>query len=170
MNTAYIALGANLGKPLDQLNQAILLVGELAGTSVVTAASIYQSAAIGPGKQPDYLNSAAQIITELNPTDLLAALHTIEDTLARVRTIRWGARTLDLDLLLYGGFISKTPSLTVPHPRMCERNFVIYPLLEITPVLQLPCGESVKRVAQKLATKGIQRKNSFDSLQMQWIN
>lgn len=170
MNTAYIALGANLGKPLDQLNQAISLVDKLSDTSVIAAASIYQSIAIGPGKQPDYLNSAAQIVTELNPTDLLEALHTIEDTLARVRTVRWGARTLDLDLLLYGKFISNTPSLTVPHPRMCERNFVIYPLLEITPMLGLPSGESVKSVAQKLVTKDIQRKNSFDSLQMQWIN
>jgi 2-amino-4-hydroxy-6-hydroxymethyldihydropteridine diphosphokinase len=169
MNTAYIALGANLGEPLAQLNQAITLVNKLPDTSVVTAASIYQSIAIGPGEQPDYLNSTAQIITKLNPADLLATLHSIEDTLARVRTIHWGPRTLDLDLLLYGEFRSTTSALSVPHPRMCERNFVLYPLLEIAPMLLLPNGESLKSVAQKLVNEGIQRKNDFDPQWMQWI-
>lgn len=170
MNTAYVALGANLGKPFDQLNQAITLVNKLPNTAIVAAASIYQSIAIGPGEQPDYQNSAAQIVTELNPSELLAALHAIEDTLGRVRTVQWGERTLDLDLLLYENFISTKPTLTVPHPRMYERNFVIYPLLEIAPTLVLPNGESVKTVAQKLVNEGIQRKNGFDHQRMQWIN
>ena len=170
MNTAYVALGANLGKPLDQLNQAITLVNKLSDTTVVAAASIYQSVAIGPGEQPDYLNSAAQIVTELNPSELLAALHAIEDALGRVRTVHWGERTLDLDLLLYENYISTAPILTVPHPRMNGRNFVIYPLLEIAPTLVLPNGESIKTVAQKLVNEGIQRKNSFNPERMQWIN
>jgi 2-amino-4-hydroxy-6-hydroxymethyldihydropteridine diphosphokinase len=170
MNTAYVALGANLGKPLDQLNQAITLVNKLSGTAVEAAASIYQSIAIGPGEQPDYLNSAAQIVTELNPSELVAALHAIEETLGRVRTVHWGERTLDLDLLLYESFISAAPQLTVPHPRMCERNFVIYPLLEIAPTLVLPNGESIRTVAQKLVNEGIQRKNSFNPQRMQWNN
>jgi 2-amino-4-hydroxy-6-hydroxymethyldihydropteridine diphosphokinase len=170
MNTAYVALGANLGKPLDQLNQAITLVNKLPDTAVVAAASIYQSIAIGPGEQPDYLNSAAQIVTELNPSELLAALHAIEETLGRVRTVHWGERTLDLDLLLYENIISTAPTLTVPHPRMNGRNFVIYPLLEIAPTLVLPNGESIKTVAQKLVKEGIQRKNSFNPQRMQWIN
>ena len=170
MNTAYVALGANLGKPLDQLNQAIALVNKLSDTAVVTAASIYQSIAIGPGQQPDYLNSAAQIVTKLNPSDLLAALHSIENTLARQRTVHWGPRTLDLDLLLYDNFTSTAATLTVPHPRMCGRNFVIYPLLEIAPLLVLPTGENIKSVAQKLVNEGIQRKNDFDPQRMQWIN
>ena len=153
MNTAYVALGANLGKPLDQLNQAITLVNKLSDTEVVAAASIYQSIAVGPGEQPDYLNSAAQIVTELNPRELLAALQAIEDVLGRVRTVHWGERTLDLDLLLYENYISTAPILTVPHPRMYGRNFVIYPLLEIAPTLMLPNGESIKTVAQKLVNQ-----------------
>jgi 2-amino-4-hydroxy-6-hydroxymethyldihydropteridine diphosphokinase len=170
MNTAYIALGANLGNPLSQLNQAIALLNTTPHISVITAASIYQSTAIGPGEQPDYLNSVVHITTMLSPDDLLAALHTIETNLGRVRTVSWGARTLDLDLLLYDQFTSTTLELTVPHPRMCERNFVIYPLLEITTALILPNGLSVETIAQKLVNVGIQRKNSFNSQRMQWMN
>ncbi|MFQ3325113.1 MAG: 2-amino-4-hydroxy-6-hydroxymethyldihydropteridine diphosphokinase [Pseudomonadales bacterium] len=169
MNTAYIALGANLGNPLSQLNQAIALLNTTPHISVITAASIYQSTAIGPGEQPDYLNSVMHITTMLGPDDLLAALHTIETNLGRVRTVNWGARTLDLDLLLYDQFTSTTLELTVPHPRMCERNFVIYPLLEITTALILPNGLSVETIAQKLVNVGIQRKNSFNSQRMQWM-
>ncbi|MFT6311100.1 MAG: 2-amino-4-hydroxy-6-hydroxymethyldihydropteridine diphosphokinase [Porticoccus sp.] len=170
MNTAYVALGANLGNPLSQLNQAIASLNTTPHISVITAASIYQSTAIGPGEQPDYLNSVVHITTMLSPDDLLAALHTIETNLGRVRTVSWGARTLDLDLLLYDQFTSTTLELTVPHPRMCERNFVIYPLLEITTALILPNGLSVETIAQKLVNVGIQRKNSFNSQRMQWMN
>jgi 2-amino-4-hydroxy-6-hydroxymethyldihydropteridine diphosphokinase len=169
MNTAYVALGANLGNPLSQLNQAIASLNTTPHISVITAASIYQSTAIGPGEQPDYLNSVVHITTMLSPDDLLAALHTIETNLGRVRTVSWGARTLDLDLLLYDQFTSTTLELTVPHPRMCERNFVIYPLLEITTALILPNGLSVETIAQKLVNVGIQRKNSFNSQRMQWM-
>ena len=141
MTDAYIALGSNLQQPLAQLQQATAAINALRDSSITACSSIYRSAAVGPGEQPDYLNAVLRLETALAPLALLDALQAIENHQGRVRDLRWGPRTLDLDILLYGATAIELPRLTVPHPHMAERNFVLYPLLEISsPNLMLPGG------------------------------
>lgn len=141
MTPAYIALGSNLGDPPAQLKAAVAALARLPRSRLERTSWVYRSAAVGPGSQPDYLNAAALLLTALPPMPLLRALQAIEARQGRVRTERWGARTLDLDLLLYGDLTLDTPELQVPHPSMARRNFVLYPLLDIGgPDLRLPDG------------------------------
>ncbi|RLQ20478.1 2-amino-4-hydroxy-6-hydroxymethyldihydropteridine diphosphokinase [Seongchinamella sediminis] len=139
MTRAYIALGSNLQQPLVQLQRAARALAALPASRIIAASGIYRSAAVGPGQQPDYLNAVIQLHTGLAPVKLLDALQGIENQQGRVRQQRWGARTLDLDILLYGDAALALPRLSIPHPRMAERDFVLYPLLEIGgPNLMLP--------------------------------
>lgn len=131
MTTAFIGLGSNLQDPLRQLRQALLAIAQLPGTAITAVSSAYRSAAVGPGVQPDYLNAVIRLETSLEPVDLLGALQGIELAQGRVRTVRWGARSLDLDILLYGDRQLATPRLTIPHPALAQRNFVLYPLVEV---------------------------------------
>lgn len=141
MIDALIALGSNLEQPLTQLQKATGAIAELHESTIVATSGVYRSAAVGPGDQPDYLNAVLQLQTTLAPLALLDGLQAIENRQGRVREQRWGARTLDLDILLYGSGTLALPRLTVPHPRMAERDFVLYPLLEISdPNLMLPGG------------------------------
>ncbi len=129
---AAIALGSNLGDSLATLDAALVALDQLPGIQVVKRSQWYVTAAVGP-PQPDYLNGCAILSVTFTPQELLTQLLAIEDKFGRVRKERWGARTLDLDLLLYGDRIINTPALQVPHPRMCERAFVLVPLAEIAP-------------------------------------
>ncbi len=141
MTPAYIGLGSNLQQPQLQLRKALTAIAQLPSSRLLRVSSVYRSAAVGPGGQADYLNAVLQLDTRLRPAELLAALQAIEQAQGRVRTIRWGARTLDLDILLYGDRQIATDSLTIPHPELPRRNFVLYPLAEITgPHLVLPDG------------------------------
>lgn len=141
MISAYIALGSNLGDPLLHLRAAVAGLEALPQSRLERLSGVYRSAAVGPGTQPDYLNAAALLLTTLPPLPLLQALQKIEAQEGRVRSQRWAARTLDLDLLLYGNRQVDTPELQIPHPRMTLRNFVLYPLLDIAgPGLRLPDG------------------------------
>ena len=141
MTPAYIALGSNLGDPPARLKAAIAALDALPQSRLQRVSRVYRSAAVGPGSQPDYLNAAALLLTALPPLPLLRALQEIEAGQGRVRSERWAARTLDLDLLLYGDLALDTPELQVPHPRMAGRNFVLCPLLDIGgPNLRLPDG------------------------------
>lgn len=137
---AAIALGSNLGDRRAMIEAGFRAVGALARTSLVARSSIIQTRAIGPGPQDDYLNAAATIHTRLTPGDLLAGLLEIERSngRARVRDERWGPRTLDLDLLLYGDLVLDEPGLTIPHPRLHERAFVLVPLAELIPDYLVP--------------------------------
>lgn len=132
MTAAYVALGSNLGDPQCRLDSALAALQSLPHTQLERVSSIYRSAAIGPGIQPDYLNAVALLHTQLTPLSLLDALQQIEADQDRVRDVRWGPRTLDLDLLLYADKTMTSPRLTLPHPRMQQRNFVLYPLREIS--------------------------------------
>ena len=143
MTACFIALGSNLNQPTEQLRQACKALQQLPQSQLVAFSRCYGSKAIGPGDQPDYINAAVLLETELAPLDLLEQLQNIEDQQLRVRTERWGPRTLDLDLLLYGTQSIDLPTLTVPHPRMMERNFVLYPLADINPDLHFPDGTSL---------------------------
>ena len=131
MTPAYIALGSNLGEPAAQLQHAVDAIGKLADSQIERVSNLYRSTAVGPGEQPDYLNAVLCLATTLEPLALLDALQAIESAQGRVRSERWAARTLDLDILLYGQQRINEPRLHVPHPAMAERNFVLYPLLQV---------------------------------------
>ena len=156
MRPAYIALGSNLGEPRRQLSLALDALERLAGSEFVDCSPIYRSAAVGPGDQPDYLNAVAAIRTRLSPVALLRALQAIESDQGRRRELRWGARTLDLDILLYDGLVMESDLLTIPHPMLQRRNFVLYPLYDIAPQLTLPCGTGIASLLQRCSRAGLQ--------------
>lgn len=144
MIPAYIGLGSNLAQPLTQLRAATRALAALPNTRLDGASAVYRSAAVGPGDQPDYLNAVLRLQTTLAPLALLDALQSIENHQGRVRDIRWGPRTLDLDLLLFGSEILVSARLTLPHPRLAERNFVLLPLADVTPAnFMLPDGRDL---------------------------
>jgi 2-amino-4-hydroxy-6-hydroxymethyldihydropteridine diphosphokinase len=128
---AVIALGANIGEPLEQMQIAIALLQE--SLDVLAISSIYTTAPVGGPEQPDYLNAVVVAESELSAMDLLGLLQGIEKSLGRERIERWGPRTIDLDLIQYGAIISKADELTLPHPRAFERTFVLQPWAEIEP-------------------------------------
>ena len=131
MVQAYLALGSNIGDRKQQLLKAIDLIGNIKGIKVTKQSSIYETAPIGYTDQPNFLNLCLEIETELSPQQLLKHCLDIEQQLHRVREIRWGPRTLDIDILLYSDNIIETDNLSIPHPRMQERAFVLIPLNDI---------------------------------------
>ncbi len=130
--TAYIALGANLGDARHAVERAFDAIGALAGVTLTARSSLYRTAPVDSGG-PDYVNAVAEVRTTLTAPELLARLQSIEQAAGRQRPYRNAPRTLDLDLLLYGDARIDSPSLTVPHPRMNERAFVLVPLAEVAP-------------------------------------
>jgi 2-amino-4-hydroxy-6-hydroxymethyldihydropteridine diphosphokinase len=141
MNTVrcYIGLGSNLEDPSRQVLTAINEIAELPHTQITFSSSLYRSAPMGPQDQPPYINAVVEVLTCLSAMELLQQLLEIEQRHGRVRgKQRWTARTLDLDILLYGREVIETAELTVPHPGITERNFVLYPLQEIAPQLIVP--------------------------------
>ena len=153
---AYIGLGSNLDDPVRQLQRAWAALAHVPQTQRVACSRCYRSAPLGPQDQPDYVNAVAAIDTELAPEALLDALQAIETAQGRVRLRRWGPRTLDLDLLLYGHEVLATPRLTVPHPGLAERNFVLYPLAELAPDLVLPDGRTLAELLAQCAAAGLE--------------
>jgi 2-amino-4-hydroxy-6-hydroxymethyldihydropteridine diphosphokinase len=138
MNRVYVALGSNLGVPSDYIERALEQLSMLPETQLEQVSPWYISAPVGgPENQPDYLNAACLLLTKLSPKNLLARLHTIEAQNDRKRDVRWGARTLDLDIIWYEGFTSTDEQLTVPHPRAHLRAFVLKPLLDLHADFQL---------------------------------
>ena len=135
---AYVALGANIGEPVRHLRAAVVDLDTLPGTTVVARSSLYRSAPVGLLDQPDFINAVVSVDTTLAPLDLLYALLAIEARHGRVRSVPNAPRTLDLDLLLHGDTTMTSPELTLPHPRMHERAFVLLPLVEIAPDVVLP--------------------------------
>ena len=146
-NQCAIALGSNLGNSLATLEQSLQVLSQTPGINVVAVSSWYRTKPIGP-PQPDYLNGCAILAVEQTPAELLVLLQAIEVQFGRMKSQepRWGARTLDLDLILYGDLIIDTPELTIPHPRMKERAFVLVPLAEIAADWPEPISQ--KEIAQ----------------------
>lgn len=130
---AYIGLGANIGQTDQALEAALELLAEHPLVNLQAVSSTFETAPVGPVVQPDFTNSAAHLKTDLEPAKLLGLLLQVEQRLGRTRTTRWGPRTLDLDLLLYGEKVIEQPGLKVPHPRLHERGFVLAPLCQIAP-------------------------------------
>lgn len=148
----YVGLGSNLEDPIAQVRLALEALGTLPLTERVAASRLYVSRPLGPQDQPDFINAVAHLRTRLSPLALLDQLQALEQRHGRVRRRHWGPRTLDLDLLLYGDECLELPRLRVPHPEMTARSFVLLPLAELSPQLQLPDGRSVAALASALAT------------------
>jgi 2-amino-4-hydroxy-6-hydroxymethyldihydropteridine diphosphokinase len=153
---AHIGLGANLGDPAAQVGAAIEAIGHLPLTRPVAHSRLYASPAWGPVAQPDYVNAVAAIDTGLSAAALLQALLAIEQAAGRERRERWGPRRLDLDLLLYGDRVIHDDGLTVPHPRLHERAFVLLPLAEIAPGLRLPGLGAVEALLDSVDHSNVQ--------------
>jgi 2-amino-4-hydroxy-6-hydroxymethyldihydropteridine diphosphokinase len=148
----YVGLGSNLEDPVAQVRLALEALGTLPLTERVAASRLYASRPLGPQDQPDFINAVAHLCTRLSPLALLDQLQALEQRHGRVRRRHWGPRTLDLDLLLYGDERLELPRLRVPHPEMAVRSFVLLPLAELSPQLQLPDGRPVAALASALAT------------------
>lgn len=153
MVRAYIGLGANQGEPLENLKSALQLIHNKPGLTVSKVSSVYLTEPVGYEDQPWFYNCVAEIQTDLTPMMLLETLQAIENELGRVRNIRWGPRTVDLDILLYDEMQVDEENLTIPHPRMKERAFVMVPLAEVAPGTRFPDGETVGVVSRRLATE-----------------
>jgi 2-amino-4-hydroxy-6-hydroxymethyldihydropteridine diphosphokinase len=151
---AYIALGSNLSHPIQQMSLAIMQIAKHPACQLLAVSRYYQNEPMGPVPQSDFINAAIAIDTELEAHDLLDTLQVIEHQQGRTRTVHHGPRTIDLDLLLYGELQLNTITLTLPHPGITQRNFVLAPLADIAPELCLPTGESISTLlAQCPATR-----------------
>ena len=158
--TAYIGLGSNLENPIAQINSARLAITQIEGVKELAFSSLYQSLPMGTQDQPDYVNAVMAISTSLEPLVLLRSLQSVENAQGRVRIgERWGARTLDLDILLYGNVVLDLPDLKVPHVGLAERSFVLYPLQEIAPDLLIPSKANLAELVAQCPLDGLRRLN-----------
>ncbi|MFZ2726705.1 MAG: 2-amino-4-hydroxy-6-hydroxymethyldihydropteridine diphosphokinase [Methylococcaceae bacterium] len=155
--TAYLGLGSNLKNPQAQVQKARQAIASQPFIEELAFSSLYQSSPLGPKDQPDYINAVMAISTRLSPLELLRLMQSIENQQGRVRTRRWGARTLDIDLLLYGEQVINLSELILPHVGIAQRAFVLYPLHEIAPTLQLPSLGSLNTLLENCDATGLQR-------------
>ncbi|MDF7667005.1 2-amino-4-hydroxy-6-hydroxymethyldihydropteridine diphosphokinase [Orbaceae bacterium ESL0727] len=156
MSSVFVALGSNLDNPLAQANQALQQLQQLPHTHVTQISPFYRSKPLGPQNQNDYLNAVIELTTTLSPLELLDHLQSIEKSQGRIRkSQRWGARTLDLDILLYDNLIIDNERLTIPHYDMQNREFVLYPLFDIAPNLILPDQTPLYDLIAKIPLKGM---------------
>jgi 2-amino-4-hydroxy-6-hydroxymethyldihydropteridine diphosphokinase len=155
--SCVLALGSNLGHRLDILQGAVDAVAGIVGVRVVAASPVYETAPVGGPQQPDYLNAVLLARTTLAPRDLMAELHTVEAAFDRVRLVRWGPRTLDIDIITYEGELSDDPELTLPHPRAHERAFVLAPWHDLDQAAVLPGHGAVAALLTAAGGGGIRR-------------
>ena len=156
MAIAYIGLGSNLENPAQQIQDAVYAIGQVEQSSITALSSLYYSRPMGPQDQPDYMNAVLAIDTQLEPLALLDALQAIEQEAGRVRKgDRWGPRILDLDILLFDLQVIDCERLTVPHYGMKQREFVLLPLAEIAPELNLPSGEHIAQLSREIDGNGL---------------
>lgn len=153
--TAFIGLGGNLGEVEATLQSAVSSLAKLPVSRLSGISGLYRSTPLGPPGQNDYLNAVVRLKTTLPPHALLAALQEIENQHGRERQERWGARTLDLDLLLYGNDAISSTNLVVPHPELRNRNFVLIPLLQIAPEARMPDGSLLAMMAAAQGHQGL---------------
>ena len=151
MTLAYIAIGSNLSSPLEQVNAAVQALSEIPQSRLVKVSAFYRTPPLGPQDQPDYPNAAVVLETSLDAETLLDNTQRIELQQGRQRKAeRWGPRTLDLDIMLFGDEVINTERLTVPHYDMKNRGFMLWPLWEVAPELTFPNGESLQAILQQL--------------------
>lgn len=160
MTIVYLGLGSNLAEPLEQVKSARKAIAQIVDLQELACSSLYRSLPMGPQDQPDYINAVMAVRTSLSPQDLLNSLQAIEKVHGRERKgQRWGARTLDLDILLYGDQLIDLPELTVPHSGIADRSFVLYPLSEIAPELIIPGKGKVVDLLLNCPSDGLLRLN-----------
>ncbi len=154
----FIGLGSNLDEPAIQIAKALKAIATMPETNNLVSSSFYRNPPMGPADQPDYVNAVAGLDTSLQPSGLLDSLQEIELDQGRVRTgAHWGPRIIDLDVLLYGDLQLDSKRLTVPHPGLCKRVFVLTPLYELAPELVLPGGERLADLIASVDTASLQR-------------
>lgn len=159
---AFIGLGSNLGEREDNIRAALEAIAELPDTDLVRVSSLYDTEPVGEVDQPNFLNAAVMVDTELDPRTLLWNLMLIEKRLGRVRTQRWGPRTIDLDLLLYGEELIEDDDLRVPHPEIIRRSFVLVPLVELEPRLVHPgTGETLVAHLNRLGARPLVKRGTL---------
>ena len=157
MRAVYIGLGGNLGDPIATLRGALVRIAALEGVELDAVSSAYESAPVGLTDQPPFVNAAARLFSDLPLRDLLAGLLAVEQELGRVRSVRYGPRTCDLDILLAGAEVADEPGLSVPHPRLVERRFAPEPLVELDPGLRLPDGRPPSGLLEAVSDQAVRR-------------
>jgi len=155
LTTSYLALGSNVGERLEQMRSASKLLGA-AGVTIVTESPVYQNRAIGMGVADPFLNAVVEVQTELGPEGLLDVCLAVENKLGRVRTGGWSPRTIDIDVLTFGQTSIDTERLQLPHPRIAERDFVLQPLADIAPELEL-FRQPIKALLERLPLVELER-------------
>ena len=155
LRPAYVALGSNLDEPVRQIHRAMELLAAHPALTLVSRSRLYRSTPLGPQDQPDFVNAAVGLLTALDPHALLAELLAIERHMGRDRRERWGPRNIDLDLIWIPGERLDTPDLTLPHPGVSVRNFVLYPLNDIAPSLRIPGAGRVADLLVGIGAAGL---------------
>lgn len=154
MSSAVLALGANLGDSLGALQGAVQALSGIAGITVIRGSAVYATTPVGGPEQPIYVNAVVLIETALSPAQLLEQVNAIEAEWHRTREVRWGPRTLDIDIIVFDSIVSTDPQLTLPHPRAAERGFVLVPWLDVDPGAML-LGVPVSQLLSGVDTNGI---------------
>jgi 2-amino-4-hydroxy-6-hydroxymethyldihydropteridine diphosphokinase len=155
---AYVALGSNLSDPQRQVERAFDALATMPGTKLVQRSGLWRSQPMGPQDQPEFINAAAGLVTTIAPREFLDELKSIERRLGRTEpAVRWGPRSIDLDLLVFGDVVLREPGLDLPHPGLHQRNFVLYPLAEIAAELWVPGLARVCRLRERVSGAGIER-------------
>ena len=154
---AYIGLGSNLKGPKEQIEKALWVLSEANETALLSVSSFYQSKPLLDIPGPNYLNVVCKIETDLSALDLLNFCQEIEDNQQRVREVKWGSRTIDLDILLYGDQVLATKRLSIPHPEMINRAFVLLPLFEIEPRLKLPLLGPLEDLLERIEPSDVEK-------------
>ena len=155
---AYVALGSNLSEPQRQVEWAFEALAAMPGTNLVQRSGLWRSQPMGPQDQPEFINAAAGLVTTASAREFLAELKSIERRLGRTEpAVRWGPRSIDLDLLVFGDLELNEPGLVLPHPGLHQRNFVLYPLAEIAAELWVPGLARVCRLRERVSGAGIER-------------
>jgi 2-amino-4-hydroxy-6-hydroxymethyldihydropteridine diphosphokinase len=152
---AYIGLGSNLNNPKEQIKNALIALNSQEDIEVIGLSSLYQSKPVDNSNQPDYLNAVAKVNTHLTALELLRVCQHIEEKQHRVREKKWGARTIDLDIIVYGMQVIASPELIVPHKEMMNRAFVLAPLAEVEPELKVPILGDIQMLLQEVDTSTI---------------
>jgi 2-amino-4-hydroxy-6-hydroxymethyldihydropteridine diphosphokinase len=153
---AYIGMGSNLGDPTAQIAKAFEMLAAMTNSRLVARSRLYRTRPVGPVAQGDFINAVAGVLTQLAPQALLDELRKIEAACGRLRAERWGPRTLDLDLLVFSGVRLDSQALTVPHPGIGERAFVLAPLADVAPSLNVPGVGRVDQLLQRLGLAGVE--------------
>jgi 2-amino-4-hydroxy-6-hydroxymethyldihydropteridine diphosphokinase len=153
---AYVALGSNLADPAEQVTAALGRLPGIPGTRLIARSRLWASRPLGPQDQPDFINAVAGLLTQLDARELLGELQALERAMGRTGPlVRWGPRSIDLDLLAMGSDELSEPALCLPHPGVHERDFVLYPLAELAPELWIPGRGRVEALARRVANRGI---------------